>query len=243
MPSVRAVAGPVRKLPRRVPRPSTLHPARFMSQLANRAFFAFTAALGISAFTLFASVGQPFAPSVPILLYSVYLWLNRDAIEGTGGEVLRDSPYFLGFLLTMFALLLIFQEASEGSLSLAKSPTLFTREVGAAILTTVVGLFCRQALQTLIPSAIVDERDERLERVAAALASHAVQLERARQEFLASLSAETDRRQAALAEEQRRFLTEFRKEAEATIHAATTSAVQQITTKPNPGGAGTGEGA
>lgn len=207
-----------------------------MSQLANRAFFAFTAALGVSAFALFAAVGQPFAPSIPILLYTTYLWLNRDAIEGTGGEVLRDSPYFLGFLLTMFALLLVFRNASAGALSMAKSPVLFTQEVGAAILTTVVGLFCRQALQTLIPSAQVDERDERLERVAAALASHAVQLERARQEFIGMMAAETERRQAVLAEEQRRFFTEFRRDADATIRAATTSAVQQIVTRPSTAG-------
>lgn len=199
-----------------------------MSQLANRAFFAFTAALGLSAFALFASVGAPVAPSVPIVLYSAYLWLNRDQMEGPAGETLRDSPYFLGFLLTMFALLMIFRDASAGTVSLAQSPSLFTSEVGAAILTTVVGLFCRQALQTLIPSELLDERDERLERVAAALASHAVQLERARQEFIATMNAESERRQAAMAEEQRRFLSDLKHQTDASIRAATTSAVQQI---------------
>ncbi len=204
-----------------------------MSQLANRAFFAFTAALGISGFTLFAAVGQPFAPAIPIVLYSAYLWLNRDAIEGTGGEVLRDSPYFLGFLLTMFALLLIFQDASVGGGAIAKSPGLFTKEVGSAILTTVVGLFCRQALQTLIPSAQVDEGGERLERVAAALASHAVQLERARQEFISTVAAEADRREAVFADEQHRFRAELRRDADAMIRAATTSAVQPVFTAPS----------
>ena len=203
-----------------------------MSQLANRAFFAFTAALGISGFTLFAAVGQPFAPAIPILLYSAYLWLNRDAIEGTGGEVLRDSPYFLGFLLTMFALLLIFQDGLAAGGAVAKSPVLFTQEVGSAILTTVVGLFCRQALQTLIPSAQVDEGGERLERVAAALASHAVQLERARQEFIATVAAESDRRQAVLADEQHRFLAELRRDADAMIGTATSSAVLPTGTQP-----------
>ncbi len=199
-----------------------------VSLLANRAFIAFSAAFGVSAFALFASVGRPFGPSVPILLYSAYLWLHRERIEGPGGETLRDSPYFLGFLLTMTALLKLFGDASAGTVSFAQNPAVFTSEVGSAILTTVVGLFSRQALQTLIPSSTVDDRDERLERVAAALSSHAVQLERSRQDFLKTMSAETDRRQATLAEEQQRFFSELRRETDSTIRAATTSAVQEL---------------
>lgn len=205
-----------------------------MSLLANRAFIAFSAAFGVSTFALFATVGRPFGPSVPILLYSAYLWLYRDSIEGPGGETLRDSPYFLGFLLTMTALLKLFNDASAGVLSFAPNPAIFTSEVGSAILTTVVGLFSRQALQMLIPSSALDDRDERLERVATALSSHAVQLERSRQDFLRTMAAETDRRQATLAEEQQRFFSELRRETDSTIRAATTSALQELV-RPDTG--------
>lgn len=163
-----------------------------MNEFANRAFAAFTIALGASLWALFTDIGRPFLPSVPIVVYAVYLFANRSAVGQLGGDALRDSPYFLGFLLTMLALFKIFNDVSFNSSLFGQNPALMTQEVGGAVLTTIIGLFCRQALISLVPD-VEPEEEDRLAALANAVTSHAVAFEVARQQFFREMSDERAR--------------------------------------------------
>lgn len=158
---------------------------------------------------LFTDVGRPFLPSLPILVYTLYLYANRTSVGQLGGDSLKDSPYFLGFLLTMFALFKIFNDVSSNSTLFAQNPSLMTQEVGAAVLTTIVGLFCRQALLALVQDEAPEE-DDRLAALANAVTSHAVAFEVARQQFFREMAVERTKHTEELQATQARFLAQLR---------------------------------
>ena len=157
---------------------------------------------------LFTDIGRPYLPSVPIVVYTLYLYANRTSVGQLGGDALKDSPYFLGFLLTMFALFKIFNDVSFNSSLFAQNPALMTQEVGGAVLTTIVGLFCRQALLALVQDEAPEE-DDRLAALANAVTSHAVAFEVARQQFFREMSDERARQTEELKSTQSRFLAEL----------------------------------
>ena len=157
---------------------------------------------------LFTDIGRPYLPSVPIVVYTLYLYANRTSVGQLGGDALKDSPYFLGFLLTMFALFKIFNDVSFNSSLFAQNPALMTQEVGGAVLTTIVGLFCRQALLALVQDEAPEE-DDRLAALANAVTSHAVAFEVARQQFFREMSDERARQTEELKSTQARFLAEL----------------------------------
>ena len=157
---------------------------------------------------LFTDIGRPYLPSVPIVAYTLYLYANRSAVGQLGGDALKDSPYFLGFLLTMFALFKIFNDVSFSSNLFGQNPALMTQEVGGAVLTTIVGLFCRQALLALVQDEAPEE-DDRLAALANAVTSHAVAFEVARQHFFREMSDERARQTEELKATQDRFLAEL----------------------------------
>jgi len=175
---------------------------------SNRAFAAFTVALAASMWALFTDIGRPYLPSVPIVVYTLYLYANRTAVGQLGGDSLKDSPYFLGFLLTMFALFKIFNDVSVSSSLFGQNPALMTQEVGGAVLTTIVGLFCRQALLALVQDEAPEE-DDRLAALANAVTSHAVAFEVARQQFFREMADERARQTEELKATQARFLAEL----------------------------------
>jgi len=172
---------------------------------SNRAFAAFTVALAASMWALFTDVGRPYLPSVPILVYTLYLYANRSSVGQLGGDALKDSPYFLGFLLTMFALFKIFNDVASSSSLFGQNPALMTQEVGGAVLTTIVGLFCRQALLALVQDEAPEE-DDRLAALANAVTSHAVAFEVARQQFFREMAEERERQTASWNDSQERML-------------------------------------
>ena len=179
-----------------------------MNFFSNRAFAAFTVALAASMWALFTDIGRPYLPSVPIVVYTLYLYANRTSVGQLGGDALKDSPYFLGFLLTMFALFKIFNDVSFNSSLFGQNPALMTQEVGGAVLTTIVGLFCRQALLALVQDEAPEE-DDRLAALANAVTSHAVAFEVARQQFFREMSDERARQTEELKSTQTRFLAEL----------------------------------
>lgn len=189
-----------------------------MNEFANRAFAAFTIALGASLWALFTDIGRPFLPSVPIVVYAVYLFANRSAVGQLGGDALRDSPYFLGFLLTMLALFKIFNDVSFNASLFGQNPALMTQEVGGAVLTTIIGLFCRQALISLVPD-VEPEEEDRIAALANAVTSHAVAFEVARQQFFREMSDERARQAEEFRAAQTQLLDRI-----ATMPAATASA-------------------
>lgn len=181
---------------------------RRVNFFSNRAFAAFTVALAASMWALFTDIGRPYLPSVPIVVYTLYLYANRTSVGQLGGDALKDSPYFLGFLLTMFALFKIFNDVSFSSTLFGQNPALMTQEVGGAVLTTIVGLFCRQALLALVQDEAPEE-DDRLAALANAVTSHAVAFEVARQQFFREMAEERARQTEELKHTQSRFLAEL----------------------------------
>lgn len=181
---------------------------RRVNFFSNRAFAAFTVALAASMWALFTDIGRPYLPSVPIVVYTLYLYANRTSVGQLGGDALKDSPYFLGFLLTMFALFKIFNDVSFSSTLFGQNPALMTQEVGGAVLTTIVGLFCRQALLALVQDEAPEE-DDRLAALANAVTSHAVAFEVARQQFFREMAEERARQTEDLKVTQARFLAEL----------------------------------
>lgn len=176
-----------------------------MNEFPNRAFFAFTVALAASSWSLFTDIGKPYLPSVPIVLYTLYLYANRGAVGQQDSDSLKDSPYFLGFLLTMFGLFKIFNDVSYNFALFSRNPELMTQEVGGAVLTTIVGLFSRQALLGLVRDESPPE-DDRLASLANAVTSHAVAFELARQQFFREMSDERAKQSKELEATQQRFL-------------------------------------
>lgn len=174
------------------------------SEFTHRAFAAFTVALAASIAALFSEIGYPYLPSIPIVVYGIYLLGNRDIVAVSASDSLRDSPYFLGFLLTMVGLFKLFNDVSFNFALFGRNPALLTQEVGGAVLSTIVGLFVRQALLLLVPD-LPPKEDDRLAQLSAAITSHAVAFELARQDFFRELSAEADTRAARLDALERRI--------------------------------------
>lgn len=182
------------------------HPLRRrVNEFSNRAFFAFTVALAASSISLFSDIWKPYFPSVPIVVYTLYLYANRSEVGQQDNDSLKDSPYFLGFLLTMFGLFKIFNDVSYNFALFSRNPELMTQEVGGAVLTTIVGLFSRQALLALVRDEMPPE-DDRLASLANAVTSHAVAFELARQQFFREMSDERAQQSKELEATQQRFL-------------------------------------
>jgi hypothetical protein len=175
-----------------------------VTSFSRQAFAAFTVALAASCIALFAGVWKPYLPSVPIVVYTLFLFMSKEAGTGTMTDTLKDSPYFLGFILTMFAMFKIFNDIAFNFALFGRNPQLMTTEVGGAILSTVVGLFCRQALLSVVHIAPPEE-DDRLHGIISSITSHAVAFEGARQQFFREMAEEADRRARELEAAQERF--------------------------------------
>src|SRR5205807_1762760 len=105
-------------------------------------FLLFLCALFVGTFLVFGGWGKPFVPALPVIAYGLALIISQEVYFVQLGANVRDSPYFLGFLLTLLEILaLLLVGLPEDNLS----PFLY-REIGAAILTTAAGLMARQRL-------------------------------------------------------------------------------------------------
>ena len=116
---------------------------KFLSNLnPRRAFALFFCALSLGTIFIFGGWWKPFSPAVPVFAYGAILLAVQDRYFVQFGPQPQDSPYFLGFILTLFEILNVvligFPQQNTDSF-------LF-REIGAAILTTAVGLIMRQIL-------------------------------------------------------------------------------------------------
>lgn len=157
---------------------------------------------------------------MPIIVYALYLYANRAAVGQQDNDSLKDSPYFLGFLLTMFGLFKIFNDVSYNFALFSRNPELMLQEVGGAVLTTIVGLFSRQALLALVRDEQPAE-DDRLASLANAVTSHAVAFELARQQFFREMSDERTKQSKELEATQQRFLARLDELGKTALAAAT----------------------
>ncbi len=120
----------------------------------SRAFALFFGCFAISTVLIFAEWGKPLSPSLPVIAYGAVLFYCQKWLFVQLNATTKDSPYFLGFLLTLIALLQVLSLDLSG----AVNKEFMVREVGAAILTTICGLFMRQLLLSRDPTEEAQDR-------------------------------------------------------------------------------------
>lgn len=110
-------------------------------------FMYFAVALGASVWMLLAIEDPGFVVLAPLVAYGLLLIAAQRIYTLAYSSTVKDSPYFLGFTLTMIALVRIFTtlEAQAGQ-DAAITAGAVAGDAGHAILATVIGLFARQAL-------------------------------------------------------------------------------------------------
>jgi hypothetical protein len=133
------------------PRAEELPTERKTHLTAGRAFGWFVVCFALGIGSIFGAAVWPPLTWISILPLGVYglrlvlaQWKQGALLSGT----VKDSPYFLGFLLTMVALAKVFMgvaKAEPGTVQVGQ----VVGEAGAAILATVVGLFLRQLTLSL----------------------------------------------------------------------------------------------
>jgi len=172
---------------------------RFNSQ---RAFFCFVAAGFLSVFAIFTGIGQPVLPSLPVLLYGLLLlYVQKSGMVRLGGTV-KDSPYFLGFILTLVALFRVLY-GLDLSQSLASQGLAFGAQVGGAILTTGVGLFFRQTLLSV--DRFEDDADVEFHRLADRIRNDVVEFHHAQELLVKFILEFTKVREEHFTREQKAF--------------------------------------
>jgi len=155
-----------------------------------------------AAIFIFSGVGQLVVPPLLIVAYGLLLLsVQRSKIVRLSGT-LKDSPYFLGFILTLTALFHVLHgiDLSKGFQGLEGS---FAAEVSGAILTTAVGLFFRQLLLSADRSE--EDIDAEFHRLADKIRQDTVEFHQA-QELLTKFILEFVKAQEAnFTREQRAF--------------------------------------
>jgi hypothetical protein len=166
-----------------------------------RAFGLFFVAFIISLLLIFSRLGAPWSPSVPVVAYGLLLFYAQAwfyvALNGT----IKDSPYFLGFTLTLVALLQVLSAIKppvpgEPSISL-------TKEIGAAILTTVTGLFMRQLLLSRDPSE--EAKDSVFQSLATEIRERTVDFHQSQKQFVALVQEFVSSRETLFSDEEKAF--------------------------------------
>src|SRR6266487_45382 len=116
----------------------------------GRAFFLFCLALATGVILIVLNLGGWIA-MIPVIVYGALLYIAQAFFLVSLDETVKDSPYFLGFLLTLSAIFKALGLASGLSSSGGGQSSLL-QAAGEAILPTLVGLFMRQALLSRDPA-------------------------------------------------------------------------------------------
>ena len=190
----------------------------------------FLAALAITSYLIYADFRQPWSAGAVVLAYSVYLIIvaERQLLPQTAE--IKDSPYYLGFLLTLAALLLSFLRVNE--------PTYLLGAIGSALSTTFVGLVFRSILhlrdqEDLVQKQVFTELQEEIKRSATGF-------RRAQQKLIEVINSFVNTREELLKRDEQttskylsameEFLEEL-KVLQATYFNSLSSAVEEVTPK------------
>jgi len=117
----------------------------FLSRLdSKRAFYLFVIALYASVLLIISGTGEPWAPSIPVVLYGTILFFCQNKYFLAFSSTVKDSPYFLGFILTLVGLV----EILWVNIAREEGTAIVITKVASAILPTVFGIFLRQLLMS-----------------------------------------------------------------------------------------------
>jgi len=137
----------------------------------------FVVALGAGCFSIHQVPSAWPVPAALVLVYSLFLWTTQ--LEG-GRQVrdtIRDSPYYLGFLLTQIALVALFIRFRPGAGSLVD----LSHGLGIALSTSIVGLASRQVFVLASPPPPAERPLQQEDPIRQALVEH----QRTQREFAA----------------------------------------------------------
>ncbi len=118
----------------------------------------FLLALGAGSGSIYALPGMWLLPALVVAAYTGLLCVQHSRSGSPPGDTLRDSPYYLGFLLTQIALVALFLRFRP---AFAADLTQLSLGLGTALSTSIVGLTARQIL--VMMTATADRREERPE--------------------------------------------------------------------------------
>ncbi len=165
-----------------------------------RAFGLFFLAFAISVYLILNELGEPWAPSLPVLGYGLLLFYAQLRYYVDLNATVKDAPYFLGFILTLIALLKVLSGIRPG---VTTDPTFLTQHVGAAILTTVAGLFVRQLLLSRDPAE--EGRDAVFQSLAKEIKERTVDFYQSQKQFVALVQEFVATREGLFSQEEKAF--------------------------------------
>ena len=172
-----------------------------LAQLSTAgAFWLFAIALVVGALAVGVEEGVAWQSPLAIVWYSGVLLVaqRRYRVPLNGG--VQDSPYFLGFILTLFGLVKIFTTIAAtnvGGLDIG----VVVGQAGAALVATAVGLMARQALTSFDPGE--EARDQMFRTTTSGIREQAAELHALQSEFIAAARSHARLRTAHFDREKR----------------------------------------
>ena len=124
-------------------------------------------------------------PLLPVLLYSVALYVSQTKFLVSHSAAVKSSPYILGFTLTLAALFNLFWRGGADLVDGTIDQDLFLGQIGAAIATTAVGLIARQVLFT--HDAVEEDQDRIFRSLASELRRNAKDFDLAQRQLVSLL--------------------------------------------------------
>ena len=177
---------------------------RYLSDLGpTRAFYLFVVAAVLGATSLWLDLVLPWVPIALVFLYGLILLRAQTRHLTQLSAFTKDSPYFLGFVLTLIALVWIFRDLSRPDTGDEQFVSSLFDGSAAALGTTVAGLVLRQWLHAC--DRLEDDRDEIFQTMACELRDHATHFAGSQRRLVALISEFTDSRETMLNQEERIF--------------------------------------
>lgn len=167
------------------------------SQLArispSEAFWLFAIALAVGVVAVVLEEGFAWQSPLAIMWYSGVLLVAQRRYRVPLGGGVQDSPYFLGFILTLVGLVKIFATIAATEIGKVDLGSV-VGQAGAALIATAVGLMARQALSSFDPGE--EARDQLFRTVTSGIREQAAELHELQAEFIVTARQHTGLRTA-----------------------------------------------
>ena len=173
--------------------------AYLLDLTTGRAFHLFFLALSLGALCTWFDAFLPWLPAIFVLAYGGVLLYAEKALLVSHSETTKNSPYFLGFLLTLIALFAVFYTRPPERADLAWG--FLVRQLGSALLTTIVGLAVRQSLFAYAPAQ--QEEDKFFRTIEEELRRSASQFRKTQDDFVQLLQEFIATREVLFSEEEK----------------------------------------
>ena len=142
-------------------------------------------------------------PVVPVLLYSIALWVSQHFYLVSHSPAIANSPYILGFMLTLVALLDLFLRGGTSIVDGEIDQDLVLGRVGAAVATTAVGLLSRQVLIT--NNIQLEDQDQVFQSLARQLKKNARDFQSAQKQLVALIQEFVEAREELFSKEEQAY--------------------------------------